>query len=167
MLNEHMTAMTRVVHENGGVVDKFVGDMVMAIFGATETDPTAAERAVACARSMLSERKILNMLSGQEINVGVGVATGKMLAGFMGSEDRLNFTVIGKGANLASRLCTVAGPMDILVDEATCEAAREGGSAEPLPPMEIKGFYDLQAVYRICSEYVPHIGPENVSNPAL
>ncbi|HBU60719.1 MAG TPA: hypothetical protein DEB48_12835 [Verrucomicrobiales bacterium] len=167
MLNEHMTAMTRVVHENGGVVDKFVGDMVMAVFGATETDPTAAERAVACARSMLSERKILNMLTGQEINVGVGVATGKMLAGFMGSEDRLNFTVIGKGANLASRLCTVAGPMDILVDEATCEAAREGRSAEPLPPMEIKGFHDLQAVYRICSEYVPNTGPENVSNPAL
>lgn len=167
MLNEHMTAMTRVVHENGGVVDKFVGDMVMAVFGATETDPTAAERAVACARSMLSERKILNMLTGQEINVGVGVATGKMLAGFMGSEDRLNFTVIGKGANLASRLCTVAGPMDILVDEATCEAAREGRLAEPLPPMEIKGFHDLQAVYRICSEYVPNTGTENVSNTAL
>ena len=167
MLNEHMTAMTRVVHEHGGVVDKFVGDMVMAVFGAIESDPTAAERAVACARSMISERKILNMLTGQDINVGVGVATGKMLAGFMGSEDRLNFTVIGKGANLASRLCTVAGPMDILVDEATCEAAREGRSAEPLPPMEIKGFHDLQAVYRLCPESVLNTGPENVSNPVL
>jgi len=154
MLNEHMTAMTRVVHEHDGLVDKFVGDMIMAVFGATGSDPTAPERAVACARAMIAERKVLNMMSGREINVGVGVATGEMLAGFMGSEDRLNFTVIGQGANLASRLCTVAGPMDILVDEATCEAAREGRSAEPLPPMEIKGFSDLQAVYRLRPEAV-------------
>jgi len=154
MLNEHMTAMTRVVHEHDGLVDKFVGDMIMAVFGATGSDPTAPERSVACARAMIAERKVLNMMSGREINVGVGVATGEMLAGFMGSEDRLNFTVIGKGANLASRLCTVAGPMDILADEATCESAREGRTAEPLPPMEIKGFRDLQAVYRLRLEAV-------------
>lgn len=154
MLNEHMTAMTRVVHEHDGLVDKFVGDMIMAVFGATGSDPTAPERAVACARAMIAERKVLNMMSGREINVGIGVATGEMLAGFMGSEDRLNFTVIGQGANLASRLCTVAGPMDVLVDEATCEAAREGRSAQPLPPMEIKGFSDLQAVYRLGAETV-------------
>ena len=159
MLNEHMTAMTRVVHEHDGLVDKFVGDMIMAVFGATGSDPIAPERAVACARAMIAERKVLNMMSGREINVGVGVATGEMLAGFMGSEDRLNFTVIGQGANLASRLCTVAGPMDILVDEATCEAAREGRSAEPLPPMEIKGFSDLQAVYRLRPEAVPENEP--------
>ena len=161
MLNEHMTAMTRVVHEYDGLVDKFVGDMIMAVFGATGSDPTAPERAVACARAMIAERKVLNMMSGREINVGVGVATGEMLAGFMGSEDRLNFTVIGQGANLASRLCTVAGPMDILVDEATCEAAREGRSAEPLPPMEIKGFSDLQAVYRLRPEAVPENEPSD------
>lgn len=159
MLNEHMTAMTHVVHEHDGLVDKFVGDMIMAVFGATGSDPTAPERAVACARAMIAERKVLNMMSGREINVGVGVATGEMLAGFMGSEDRLNFTVIGQGANLASRLCTVAGPMDILVDEATCEAAREGRTAEPLPPMEIKGFSDLQAVYRLRLEAVSENEP--------
>ena len=159
MLNEHMTTMTRVVHEHDGLVDKFVGDMIMAVFGATGSDPTAPERAVACARAMIAERKVLNAMSGREINVGIGVATGEMLAGFMGSEDRLNFTVIGQGANLASRLCTVAGPMDVLVDEATCEAAREGRSAEPLPPMEIKGFSDLQAVYRLGAETVPEDEP--------
>ena len=152
LLNEHMTAMTWVIHEHGGLVDKFVGDMIMAVFGATGKDPTAPERAVACARNMLQERKVLNLMRGTDINVGIGIATGEMLAGFMGSEDRLNFTVIGQGANLASRLCTVAGPMDILVDEATCEAAREGRSSETLPPMEIKGFSDLQAVYRLKQE---------------
>ena len=166
MLNEHMTAMTRVVHEHDGLVDKFVGDMIMVVFGATDADPTAAERAVACARAMISERKVLNMMSGRDVSVGVGLATGQMLAGFMGSEDRLNFTVIGRGANLASRLCSVAGSMDILVDEATCEAAREGRAAEPLPPLEIQGFNDLQAIYRLSLEPVPETALENTPSPA-
>ena len=167
LLNEHMTALTRVVHEQGGLVDKFVGDMIMAVFGAGERDPAAPAKAVACARAMISERKVLNMMTGRNIRVGVGVATGKMLAGFMGSEERLNFTVIGQGANLASRLCTVAGPMDILVDEATCEAAREGRTAEPLPPMEIKGFSELQAVYRLRPISTAQVEPETTVSPAL
>jgi len=149
LLNEHMTALTRVVHEHGGVVDKFVGDMIMAVFGARKTDPEAPTRAIACGRHMIAERRVLNLLTGRDINVGVGIATGEMLAGFMGSEDRLNFTVIGQGANLASRLTAMAGPMELLVDEPTCEAAREGREAEPLPPVEIKGFQDLQAVYKL------------------
>jgi class 3 adenylate cyclase len=167
LLNEHMTALTRVVHEHEGLVDKFVGDMIMAVFGAGKRDPDAPAKAVACARSMISERKVLNMMSGRDIHVGVGVATGQMLAGFMGSEERLNFTVIGQGANLASRLCTVAGPMDILVDEATCEEAREGRTAEPLPPMEIKGFSELQAVYRLSPVPTPAVEPETTVTPAL
>ena len=147
LLNEHMSAMTRVVHEHGGVVDKFVGDMIMAVFGARKEDPQAPAQASACARHMVAERGVLNMLTGREINVGIGIATGEMLAGFMGSEDRLNFTVIGQGANLASRLCTVAAPMEILMDEVTSMAVDQKG--EMLPPLEIKGFTDPQAVFRL------------------
>jgi class 3 adenylate cyclase len=147
LLNEHMSAMTRVVHEHGGVVDKFVGDMIMAVFGARRDDPQAPARAAACARHMIAERGVLNMLTGREINIGIGIATGKMLAGFMGSEDRLNFTVIGQGANLASRLCTVAAPMEILMDEVTSVAIEE--KDEMLPPLEIKGFAEPQAVFRL------------------
>ena len=85
----------------------------------------------------------------------------------MVAEERRNFMVIWEGAILACRLCTVAGPMDILVDEATCEAAREGRTAEPLPPMEIKGFSDLQAVYRLRLEAVSENEPsERPSTPA-
>ncbi len=147
LLNEHMTAMTRVVHQNGGVVDKFVGDMVMAVFGAVTEDLQAPAHAVACARGMLAERQHLNDLTGRDIKVGIGIATGEMLAGFMGSANRLNFTVIGRGANLASRLCSAARPMEILADEATFDAAHEQG--EMLPPLEIKGFSEPQGVYRL------------------
>ena len=165
LLNEHMTALTRVVHEHGGVVDKFVGDMIMVVFGARKDDPEAPARAVACGRHMIDERRVLNLLTGREINVGVGIATGEMLAGFMGSEDRLNFTVIGQGANLASRLCAMAGPMELLVDEATCESAKQGREAEPLPPVAIKGFPDLQAVYMLASNKTQFEVPEQGQNP--
>ncbi len=150
LLNEHMTAMTRVVHQHGGVVDKFVGDMVMAVFGAATEDPQAPLHAVACARDMLKDRTRLNVLTGREIKVGIGIATGEMLAGFMGSVDRLNFTVIGRGANLASRLCNAARQMEVLVDESTFESAGEKG--EMLPPLEIKGFADPQSVYRLAAQ---------------
>ena len=119
----------------------------MAVFGARKEDPQAPVRAAACARHMMTERGVLNMLTGREINVGIGIATGEMLAGFMGSEDRLNFTVIGQGANLASRLCSVAAPMEILMDEVTSVAIDEKG--EMLPPLEIKGFAELQGVFRL------------------
>ena len=167
LLNEHMTALTRVVHEHGGVVDKFVGDMIMAVFGARKTDPEASARAVACGRHMIAERRVLNLLTGRDINIGVGIATGEMLAGFMGSEDRLNFTVIGQGANLASRLTAMAGPMELLVDEATAESAREGRDAEPLPPVEIKGFSELQAVYKLAVNDVKFEPEKSTADTAL
>jgi len=160
LLNEHMTALTRVVHEHGGVVDKFVGDMIMAVFGARKDDPEAPTRAVACGRHMIAERRVLNLLTGRDINVGIGIATGEMLAGFMGSEDRLNFTVIGQGANLASRLTAMAGPMELLVDEPTAESAKEGREAEQLPPVAIKRFRDLQAVYKLAVNDVKFEAPE-------
>ena len=116
---------------------------------------------------MIDERRVLNLLTGREINVGVGIATGEMLAGFMGSEDRLNFTVIGRGANLASRLCAMAGPMELLVDEATCESAKQGREAEPLPPVEIKGFPDLQAIYMLASNNERFEVPVQGQNPRL
>ncbi len=140
MLNEHMTAMTRVAYEFRGVVDKFVGDMIMVVFGAPESYGNDAENAVRCALKMVEVRNRLNESSAHKIHVGIGIATGEVLAGCMGSEDRLNYTVLGEKVNLASRLCDVAGRMDVLIDEETRETIGDVVETEELSAVRLKGF---------------------------
>lgn len=139
-LNRHMTAMTRVVHEHGGIVDKFVGDMVMAVFGAPVPCGREAERAARCALDMLAERKRLNAEGGLPVEVGIGIAFGEVVAGCMGSEDRLNYTVIGERVNLASRLCSAAKERQILIDVATAEAVAGELEVRPCEPLELRGY---------------------------
>jgi class 3 adenylate cyclase len=85
VLNEHMTALTRVVYEHHGVVDKFVGDLVMAVFGAPKSYGTDALNAVRCAEAMVSERARLNENARHPLAIGVSVATGHVVAGCTGS----------------------------------------------------------------------------------
>ncbi|NNE90648.1 MAG: HAMP domain-containing protein, partial [Verrucomicrobiales bacterium] len=93
LLNRHMTALAAVVQEHGGVVDKFVGDEIMAVFGGLVETGNQAEDAARCALRMLEERERLNHETGTDIQIGIGIASGEVVAGCMGSEDRLNYTV--------------------------------------------------------------------------
>lgn len=149
LMNEHMTAMTRIVHAHHGVVDKFVGDLIMAIFGAPKSYGKDAEMAVRCALEMLSDRDSMNQAKGRAIEMGIGIATGEMVAGCMGSEDRLNYTVLGDRVNLGSRLCSRAGAAELIVDGATWEAADPGLAAEPLEPLSLKGFKQPVRAFRL------------------
>ena len=96
MLNEHMTVLTRVVTEHHGVVDKFIGDSIMALFGAPKSYGDDALNAVRCAQQMMAERAKLNATSVYKIQMGIGLASGRVLAGNMGSADRSNYTVLGE-----------------------------------------------------------------------
>lgn len=149
MMNEHMTAMTRVVHAHHGVVDKFVGDLIMAIFGAPKSYGDDTRLAVNCALEMLAVRRKLNQATTRRIEMGIGVATGEMVAGCMGSEDRLNYTVLGERVNLASRLCSKAGPAELIIDEATHAALNGALKAEPVEPMALKGFSQPVSAFRL------------------
>lgn len=149
MMNEHMTAMTRVVHAHHGVVDKFVGDLIMAIFGAPKSYGDDTRLAVNCALEMLAMRRKLNQATTRRIEMGIGVATGEMVAGCMGSEDRLNYTVLGERVNLASRLCSKAGPAELIIDEATHAALNGAFGAEPVEPMALKGFSQPVSAFRL------------------
>lgn len=149
MMNEHMTAMTRVVHAHHGVVDKFVGDLIMAIFGAPKSYGDDTRLAVNCALEMLAVRRKLNQATTRRIEMGIGVATGEMVAGCMGSEDRLNYTVLGERVNLASRLCSKAGPSELIIDEATHAALNGAFRAEPVEPMALKGFSQPVSAFRL------------------
>ncbi len=149
MLNEHMTALTGLVHDHFGVVDKFVGDMVMALFGAPSANGDDAERAALCALRMIQVREELNHTGNWHVNMGIGIATGTVVAGCMGSEARMDYTVLGERVNLASRLCDEALPGEVLIDETT--RAKLGALAETqlLPNLELKGFDSAVTAYRL------------------
>jgi len=148
LLNEHMTALTAVVHAHHGVIDKFVGDSVIALFGAPRGTARDAEHAVRAAREMIAARAALNAQGGRPLEVGIGIASGTVVAGCLGSADRLNYTVLGARVNLAARLCAQADRMEILLDE---ETRRRAGAlaVEPLPPLALKGFSAPVQAYRL------------------
>lgn len=149
LLNEHMTALTGVAYDHGGIVDKFVGDLIMVLFGAPLSTGKDALRAVECARAMLKARRELNATCRHPLEVGIGIATGGVVAGCMGSERRLSYTVLGQRVNLASRLCGIAPAGQIVVDAATAAAVEGAATLSPMPPMQLKGFSEPVQVFRL------------------
>jgi class 3 adenylate cyclase len=139
LINEHMTALTEVAYQNGGTVDKFVGDLIMVLFGAPETADDDAQRAVRCALAMRQTRARLNATSSTPLEIGIGIATGTVVAGCMGSEKRLNYTVLGHRVNLAARLCGIAATGQILIDDVTRSRLDEAIETTALPLIRLKG----------------------------
>jgi class 3 adenylate cyclase len=149
LLNDHLTEMTRVVYEHGGVVDKFMGDGVMAVFGAPKTRGDDTFAAARCALDMIAAREARNETAPQKIHVGIGIATGAVIAGNMGSDNRLNYTVTGERVNLAARLCSQAGRGEVVIDSTTRTQLGERIEAELLPELRLKGFTDVVQAYRL------------------
>ncbi len=153
LLNEYFTLMTDLIFENGGTLDKYLGDGMMAIFGAPLARPDDAARSVKTAMEMQRAVVRLNearVARGQKpFQVGMGVNTGQVTAGNIGSTKRMDYTVIGDAVNLASRLCSNAAGGQILVSESTYAALANGMHAKRLEPIRVKGKEALVAVYDI------------------
>jgi class 3 adenylate cyclase len=149
LLNEHMTALTDIAYQHGGIVDKFVGDLIMVLFGAPQSTGEDAVRAVQCALSMLQVRRKLNEVSKHSLEVGIGLATGSVVAGCMGSDQRLSYTVLGHRVNLASRLCSIAQAGEIIMDEETYTDSKSFIHAAPMPPMQLKGISEAVHPWRV------------------
>lgn len=125
LLNDYFGHFTRAAAFYKGTVDKYIGDCAMLVFGVPREDPDHCFHSIACAVLI---RELLNRLSRDRSERGlvtvefrIGVNTGRMLAGNMGSADRMQYTVVGDSVNLASRLCSVAGPGQIVITEETYE----------------------------------------------
>jgi class 3 adenylate cyclase len=140
LLNEHMTALTEISYSHGGIVDKFVGDLIMVLFGAPLSGTNDPQRAVDCARAMISRRREMNATSRHPLEIGIGLASGTVVAGCMGSDQRLSYTVLGHRVNLASRLCSLAQAGEIIVDPATASAVKDCIQTRTLPAVQLKGF---------------------------
>lgn len=156
LLNEHMTALTRVVHDHQGVVDKFVGDCVMALFGAPKSWGHDALNAATCALEMIQARAALDQATGRCVSIGVGIATGEVIAGCMGSADRLNYTVLGERVNLAARLCSQAPAGQVFIDQATREGLADRITVQPSAPLTLKGWKEKVPAFRLLAVQAGH-----------
>jgi class 3 adenylate cyclase len=141
LLNELFTFATEIVQRRGGIIDKFIGDCVMAVWGSPQSRPDDALRAVQAAEDLRRWVDVGNRRWrerwGIEIQLAIGIHTGPAVAGNVGSEKRMEYTVIGDTVNVAARIESMAQPGQILVSEATRERIGEEG-VELVPAGERK-----------------------------
>ena len=130
ILNELFTILTEIIFRHGGTVDKFIGDCVMAFWGAPDEQSDHAARALAAAEDMQHFLDVGNagweQRFGTRIELAIGVNTGEAVIGNFGSESRMEYTAIGDVVNVAARLEAIARPQQILISDATRQAAGDG-----------------------------------------
>jgi adenylate cyclase len=155
MLNEYFEMMVDVLFNFEGTLDKYVGDEIMALFGAPVEHPESPQRAVHCAVDMqktLREFNRTRMAEGQEpIEIGVGINTGEVVCGAIGTSKTMQYTVVGDAVNLASRLCSLAKPGEILISERTAQLIGDGFESVSLPPVKVKGKQKEVKIYNVLS----------------
>lgn len=127
LLNELFTILTDIVFRHGGTIDKFIGDCVMAVWGAPNPHPDHAKRALAAAEDMLRWVEVgaagWAQRYGVDLKLAIGLNTGEAVVGNIGSDTRMEYTAIGDTVNIAARLESIARPMQILLTEDTRQAA--------------------------------------------
>ena len=153
LLTEYFTEMVDIVFEHSGTLDKFMGDAIMALWGAPIAHEDDAERAMQCAIDQIETLEKMNAKwkeSGrQPLAIGIGINFGEVFAGNIGSNRRLEYTVIGDAVNTASRLCSSAGGNEILISEPFYKALKKPPTVEALEPIQVKGKTKKVPVYRV------------------
>ena len=153
LLSEYFTEMVDCVFRHGGTLDKFMGDAVMAQWGAPIGTNDDADRAMRAAVDMMRALEQLNVkwrAAGRPaLGIGIGLNFGEAFAGNIGSERRLEFTVIGDTVNTAYRLCSAADAGQILITEDLRKALKDPPPLTDCPPMELKNKAQPVTVYRV------------------
>jgi len=156
MLNEYFSSMVDLVFKHGGTLDKFVGDMVMALYGAPLDDPDHADHAVQTALAMIAELGRLNARWKEQgrfsgLDIGIGINTGPMIAGNIGSEAIMSYTVIGDAVNLGSRLESLNKEFGtrIIISDATRQRLKGDYEFRPLGDVVVKGKTYPVAIFEV------------------
>ncbi|HVQ36026.1 MAG TPA: adenylate/guanylate cyclase domain-containing protein [Pyrinomonadaceae bacterium] len=153
LLNRYFSAMTDIIFAHGGTLDKYLGDGLMALFGAPTGTPedasNALNAAVAMQRRILSINLELREEGLAEIGVGIGLHTGEATVGYIGSERRSEYTAIGDTVNTASRLESNARGGEILLSDATAKAARSRYKLKPRDPIMVKNREQQVALWEV------------------
>jgi adenylate cyclase len=144
--------MVSCVFKHGGTLDKFIGDAVMAQWGAPISEPDDPDRALDAAVDMMRSLETLNAVwhsqGRPQLKVGIGLNYGEVFAGNIGSEQRLEFTVIGDTVNTANRLCAWAEGGEILITQALRDALTRSHPLVERPPLTLRGKAEPVVVYR-------------------
>jgi class 3 adenylate cyclase len=152
-LNEYFAVMTDVVFRNGGTLDKYVGDGILSFFGDPIPFEDHAERAVAAALEMRAQLRGLRTRwlerLHEELNVGIGISTGYVTVGNIGSDTRTEYTVIGNHVNLASGLAETAAANQILASERTLAAVRGRVEANPVDQIALEDVHRPVRIFEI------------------
>jgi adenylate cyclase len=159
-LNAHRAEMTRAITDAGGTLMQFVGDAVMGVFGAPLPQDDHAARAVAAAQEMHARQAELNERWRAEamrpFPLGIGLSTGTVAAALLGSEERVEYSVVGDSVNLAQRLQQLAAAGETVLSEPTLAALPSPPEVEQLPPAQFKGRTSTVVAYRV----VERVGPQ-------
>jgi adenylate cyclase len=162
LLNEYYNYFQACAKLNSGSVDKFIGDCAMITFGASKQDDQHRYHAVACAVLMSRLATKINAersTGGQPaINLRIGINSGKMLAGLMGTEEQMQYTVVGDAVNLASRLCNEAEAGQIIIEASLYESISKDHAIEVTAGKQIRvrGKQDSVAIYNVLDIDQPH-----------
>jgi adenylate cyclase len=154
-LNDYFTRMVKVLFEHQGTLDKFVGDMVMALFGAPLDDEEHAEHAVLTALAMVRALDVLNAEWAEfglpTLDIGIGINTGEMVAGNIGSDTIMSYTVIGDAVNLGARLESLNKEFGtrIIIGEATRSRLKGQYDIRPLGAVTVKGKTQPVSIYEV------------------
>ena len=152
-INAYLGRMAEVILANEGTLDKFVGDEVMAFFGAPHPHPDHALRAVKVGLQMQeAHQAVMAEWEPQGVTpspIGVGIATGELIVGEMGSAQRTNYTVIGNAANLGARICGIAKAGQVVISQTTYDLVKDQVQAEPITGLQLKGVSGDVTVYHV------------------
>lgn len=160
LLNHYLTEMSRIALEHGATIDKYVGDAILVFFGDPETRGVK-EDAIACVEMAIAMRERMHELSGiwrssgieRPLRIRMGINTGYCTVGNFGSEDRMDYTIIGGTVNTASRLESLAAPGEILISYETFALAREMIHCEEHGDIEVKGIAYPVVTYQVVDSY--------------
>ncbi len=171
MLNEYFQIMVKIINNHGGIVDKFIGDAIMAVWGAPQGTERDSQNAVkACLEMRLALAKLNESRAERDkvpIKIGMGLHRGEAISGTIGSEERMEYTVIGDTVNQASRIeaSTKAFGTDLLLSDELADAVREEFILEEAGTVEVKGKSEPLKLYKVRGYYDENKQPVVVQTP--
>ncbi|HXH64120.1 MAG TPA: adenylate/guanylate cyclase domain-containing protein [Mariprofundaceae bacterium] len=153
MLNRYFEMVVDIVFRHEGTVDKYIGDEIMVLFGAPVDLPNPADHAISCALEIQGALKLFNdqrKRDGEEpIRVGIGINSGEVVVGSIGSSQTMQYTCIGDAVNVAARLVSVAEPGQVIISDSTLKRLKGKAKYEVLPPVKLKGIEGNLEAYSV------------------